>query len=1200
MTRQTLVHVDRPWRLRHPLRPRIGHTRRVVMVVLMLLLWTMLGAYFYITNENRLRQIAADSLGSMVGGHVTIEHADLSIFEGLKLSKVRLFATGADGKDVQLLDAGSVSVECNLRDLLAGRLSATHIIVADPQVRLSEDVGTGKWNYQYLGQSQWSAPGGAASGFTGYPEVLLRDARVEYYEVRNGESNQVGWMAVDGRFGPLDVESNRPPKYEFTFQSRATHARGPTITGSFDGLSNHVSASLQNVVLGRDTQTMLPNPVSRWCSDHALAGAAAIRVDYDPKGYKVEADLEGVHMEISPRPLAPPIAFADARGTLIFNDQGIIAHDLRATCENNSFVVDGKLGGYSADSSMDFSLRSDGELNLSPNLPTVAAMPPAAQDIYNQFKPYGRASVAARLVRQTDGGALHCQATIEVLDGSFTFKDIPYPVHHVTGHVTVEHDDKLGFDVVRLTDVHGHGDKGSPNENAELAIDGWIGPFDDTTGGEVNVNGTGITYEPSLRGALPEPVRKTLDWLDVNHEGFGSAVSVSFTSQVLRLEAGKTRGLPWVANTDLKFANGVATCAAFPYRLERIEGEAQIRPGFVNVIGMQGRHGGSALLLGGKVAFNDAGTEFTPDLRVAAEDVLIDADLLAALPAEPRARLQALGVTGKLDANGTITSPLPGFNLDLTLSDGGFAPHGIIAATGVQGKANLTPGKLSDVNLIAKRGGAALTAVGSLDWTQSTPVALLTLDADNLTFEPELRDLLPARAKEIWSQIQPEGTADLRLNYDSRMANGPLALEIRPIKMRVAPRLSPEASPLRLDDLSGKINLVPDQLAEWDLTARDRDGQVAMSGSWKLDDPAAAWEMRLSGKNLAADEQLQRSLPKGLVQVLQGLSLTGAIGFDFTKLSYKPATTQPVIGKFSTTRPAGPDVDFEVRIDCENAAMNIGVPLDSVRGTANLTGSIRDGELRSLSGDVSAPSLKIALRPSADLSAKISKPENEPTLHISDLRAKVADGDLAGDLAVSLNDQGVDRYAMKMILNEADVSELSGIAEGLATTPDRNLTGRISASLELSGSVSDPTARRGTGDVRVVGDRMYQIPLVLGLLQVTNLALPTNSPFQKGTARYSVQGNRVTLEQIQLGGRDMSLQGSGHLDFATKKVDLTFTTDSDKWLNVPVVGPMWNKAENELMRIHVRGTLKALKVSASSLDTFTTTVDQVFKGEPQR
>jgi len=1193
----------RAWRRRHPLRPRVGRRRQCAMGLLLALLTVGIGAYLYFTNQNRLRHMAADYLRGLVGGEVRIDSADLLIFEGLRLHGVRLLVTDASGAASELLRAGTVIINCNLRDLLAGHLSATQIIVVEPVVSLSEDTASGRWNYQLLGESRWPSTGAGGVAFTGVPEVLLRDAQVNYAQIKSGQMTPAGWMAADGHFIPLDPGSDRPHKYEFTLQSRGERALGPTMIGSVDMETGKVSAALSNVVFGTNIQAMLPSPVSQWCRAHSLRGAAGVKMEYVAGGYKVVADLNGVEMSIAPRPSGPAVLFHDVQGPLIFTNQRITAQHLKVTCENNVFDVDGYLekkasdDGYTPDSPMRFtvSLPPGGELNIAPDIQSVAALPPVALGIYNHFRPWGRATGAATVHRETRGGPIHCDAQINVFDGGFTFADIPYPVHHVTGSLVVGHDDKLGFDVLRLVDIRGHGMDGSPNENAELTMNGWIGPFDATAGGEIDIQGSNAAYEPALVGALPPPARRAAAFLDANHEGFGSGMIARFSSHAHREEAGKKAGLPWMVQTDLSFTNGQLTCAKFPYRVDQVNGKIEIRPGYMNLVGIEGRHGPASVLLGGRIDFDHEGKAFSPHLRLAAEDVPIDAALLAALPDVPRRRMESLGVSGTLDAVGTIESPLPGYNLDLTLSDGAFTPRKIPEVSGVSGHLHLSPGRLDSIDLRAKRDDCDLVALGWLDWSGAAPAALLTLQANNLLLDDKLRDLLPSRAREVWNQISPAGTADLNLIYDTSQKAGPIALSIRPRQLSMSPRLAPQAEPVHLDDVQGELDLVPNRLATWDIKARDREGHIAMKGSWQLDDPSAAWEVHLTGRDLAADTELIQSLPPGLMQVLQALRLSGAIGFEFTKLAYHPASTQP-----SATRPSGPDVDFTVQVDFDKGSMFVGVPLDSVQGSANLTGSIRDGRLSQLSGDLSAPLLRIAGRDAGNLSAVVSKPADQEVLHISDIRAQVAGGDLAGAVAVQLAPDSVGRYALRLVLDGADVGQISGAVTGLPGTANAPLNGRISASLELSGSVGNPSDSRGRGDVRVVGDQMYQLPLVLGLFQITNLALPINSPFQRASARYDVQGSRVVLEQIQIAGRNMAIQGSGHLDFATKQVELTFTVDNTAWLSVPIVGPMWNKAQDEMMRIHVKGTLKSLKVSASSLDTFTTTVDEVFKGAPQR
>jgi hypothetical protein len=224
------------------------------------------------------------------------------------------------------------------------------------------------------------------------------------------------------------------------------------------------------------------------------------------------------------------------------------------------------------------------------------------------------------------------------------------------------------------------------------------------------------------------------------------------------------------------------------------------------------------------------------------------------------------------------------------------------------------------------------------------------------------------------------------------------------------------------------------------------------------------------------------------------------------------------------------------------------------------------------------------------LQAGITKLRGEPTVRVSDLRGNIAGGNIFGDAAVTLPATGPSRYALTLVLRDADVRAITG-------STDPNLSGTVSASLDLGGVVGDPTQRRGRGDVRVSGENMYRIPLILGLLQVTNLSLPISSPFENAFVRYSVEGQLVSLDEIHLSNKTMDMEGHGHIDFASKQVEMSFATQHPDWLSFPILGGFWNTAQSELLRIHVTGSLESPKVSASSLDTVTTTVDHVFHGE---
>src|SRR5687768_11804318 len=86
---------DRPWRSGHPFRPRCGRARRVMMMILLIILCMVIGGYNYVTDSERVRQMAESSLSGLIGGRVQVGGATLSIFEGLRLDDVKVYVDRA-------------------------------------------------------------------------------------------------------------------------------------------------------------------------------------------------------------------------------------------------------------------------------------------------------------------------------------------------------------------------------------------------------------------------------------------------------------------------------------------------------------------------------------------------------------------------------------------------------------------------------------------------------------------------------------------------------------------------------------------------------------------------------------------------------------------------------------------------------------------------------------------------------------------------------------------------------------------------------------------------------------------------------------------------------------------------------------------------------------------------------------------------
>jgi hypothetical protein len=80
----------------------------------------------------------------------------------------------------------------------------------------------------------------------------------------------------------------------------------------------------------------------------------------------------------------------------------------------------------------------------------------------------------------------------------------------------------------------------------------------------------------------------------------------------------------------------------------------------------------------------------------------------------------------------------------------------------------------------------------------------------------------------------------------------------------------------------------------------------------------------------------------------------------------------------------------------------------------------------------------------------------------------------------------------------------------------------------------------------------------------------------------------------------MTMSGNGYLDFGTKQVRMNLSTDNPGGFKIPFIHDLWQGARQELLKITVRGTVQDPKVEPTSMGTFTTTIDEVFRGEGKK
>lgn len=1114
------------------------------------------------------------------------------------------------------------------------------------------------------------------------PEVLLRNARLEMSEVVDGKLVERGSMALDGQVLPsADGQHFSFQLQSRGSEGIGPYVTGTvdTMTGEMDANLRNFEFG-QDWDFGHDVQKMLPAAVRDWWQRHELAGRLDIPVvryvpgrDRTPPRFRVETDLNGVTLAVGPEEwggeaLAPTtaasqssqektISLRQVSGVLIFTESGLEVNDLTGRVENNGVRVSGHYSGYGPTAPFQLRISSLHTENIyipaSPRY--VESLPQGVREFYNSLRPQGTARIDVELERPTEAGRPIVSGRVEIVNGQFSFDHFPYPLREATGKIVFGPDRNNENETVHIIGVRGRGLATGPNHDSYVTVEGSIGPLipDTDPAVDVRVSGSAVSAEPALQEAFPPEVRQALRLLGGN----GQDYPLYFGDFVTRAHNPGGRNGHWTFDTDVSLNDASGAVVGFPYPLHHVRGNLKVRDGYVDVEHMQAQRGESSVDIDGRVAWGAGFDRDSPvDLRATpggrpmrtllhliAHHVPIDADLMGAIPPDKRTWLTKLGLKGFLDVDGDLTQPPPvlkpksspstapasaesdfgdtplNFDLKLKLVDGQVTPAGSkFTLSNASAAMRLTPDALHIEYAAAHRGAATVGMSADVAWPAGEPKITLQAQALALALDPELHDVLPARAQVGWDTLRPRGTVDVDLNYQTGAApagsaatqpsspNGSVAPQTQPsselIRVVLQPRalsINPVGLPYRFDSLKGALSIEGDHLIISGLTARHGDAAFALGGTGELG-AQSSYDLQLTAKDVLIGPALRDAMPQSVQTILDGLKLHGPCDFRFAKLVYRaplPPATQPAPSDSTATAPAladasaiGSALDFSLALSLRGGGLDVGVPLDDVDGTIKLEAQLRDGALAGIHGNINVDSLSMAGRTLHHFNAELVRNEDGNGMKLAGMEAELANGQMAGEVDITFPNDGPSRYSLDLVVRNADVREL-------ARETDPSIQGDLTASLSLEGAWGDLGSRRGRGDVVVTGKEMYRIPLILGLLQVTNLALPIAQPFHRGTARYSLDGQRVNFDQIELRSDTMLMTGTGHLDFGTKQVRMSFVTDNPSGLRVPILNDLIKGARNELLKINVKGTITQPKVETSVMGTFSTTIDEVLRGD---
>lgn len=467
----------------------------------------------------------------------------------------------------------------------------------------------------------------------------------------------------------------------------------------------------------------------------------------------------------------------------------------------------------------------------------------------------------------------------------------------------------------------------------------------------------------------------------------------------------------------------------------------------------------------------------------------------------------------------------------------------------------------------------------------------------------ELYQALTTNQKSVWDQIAPRGTLDHLLVRVQNLGSG-VQVSVDAYQQPSTPRdpsnlqIEPNWFRYALDRLSGKIHYSNGEIKITGI--QGWHGNVPVSFDADGQSHAEYWQMTvrnlLTGQ-IPIDHDIKQALPQSVQTAANRMVLTGSVVVQGT-VSIFQRLTMPNSQDLARVESAEiarvgyetsvdvqsfrPNLAWDLRVDVENAAAVLGVPVEHIHGSMQVRG-LSNQETAFCGGQVHFDSAMVqGVQTTAiqgpywcneqnvlfgtavgHLPAEIQSQSCGP---IASLTANTFGGRVSMDGQVWLQDDI--RFQIQSTANQIDLAQL---AKEFAPET-REIVGHGSGSLVLSGLSTGTHRLNGEGMVRINNAKLYEVPFFLQLLKSLQVKTPDKTAFDEGSIDFSIQGSDIECHRIELNGDALSLIGNGRATL-NQDLDLNFYTVLGRNnLYLPVLSDLVHAGSQQLLWISVKGT----------------------------
>lgn len=772
------------------------------------------------------------------------------------------------------------------------------------------------------------------------------------------------------------------------------------------------------------------------------------------------------------------------------------------------------------------------------------------------------------------------QAAVQVHRGRFVDQRLPAALEDLQGRLTVA-------------------PSGLKISAANFTVDGANCQISGTTSGlqwpfaiDMQVSAKRLTLTDALMAALPSKGRE----LDEKLRPRG-LIDLAGSAKFDRLN--------WDFEGDIECQGLSVLIDKFPYPVQNIRGRVHFQDKIARADNLMCRAGDASLLCSFQIAPSDSNEPHW--IEVAGDGaVRIDESLVAALTplGLPTSKLETFvrelspaGGVRLLQARfGRDATGQPTKFIDLEVVDGRLRysrfPYPLYE---VRGHISVNNELVTLRHFQAQNnGGAQIQCAGN--WTAIPELRAgkldLTFSGFGIPLDDGLRTALPPQARQTWDTLSPAGVLErLEVRVEHGPESGPPSLKITAEQWanNNGPSrevsVTPAALPYRLNITRGLITMLGNEIIITDVDGYHGLSRLTAEGMCRRRDDGR-WQLDinlLTGSRLRPDVELIQALPPDIrgsfakLQLREPVSLRGNTQLILPNLD-NPQTvfSWDVLLQLEGNRigDAGPVHDIRGEIMVRGSASQAGT---TAEGTVRIDSlHVNDLQLTGIVGPFSVAGTSLRLGSAVRDGDQPSEP----------IRGQIFAGQLGlvGEVLLSTG-----QFDVNIELDDANLptmlTELGASQAGLS--------GQFGGEVNLEGNLGAKNLLRGSGSATLSEATLYQLPLIVQLLNQLSLTPTEDVAFTDGSTRFALDGDLLTLSDVSLWGNLVALHGGGTIN-GRHELDLSFNTRvSPQSIWSKMVRPLRSQ-KYTLWTIYVLGPLAEPRIERRALDAVGETLERLF------